>query len=78
MVNEEQVREIISEMVLLLITYAIELTTYQTMYEALSNWLVDAGSISTFAKCLSAWQALYLSKPKLRLNTQHPAGLWKK
>ncbi len=39
----EKVRELISEMVRLLITYEIELTAYQTIYNAANERLVDAG-----------------------------------
>jgi hypothetical protein len=41
--NEAKVRELIAEMVRLLITYEIELTTYQTVYEAVSNKIAEAG-----------------------------------
>jgi hypothetical protein len=41
--NEAKVRELISEMVRLLITYEIELTAYQTVYEAVSKKIVEAG-----------------------------------
>jgi len=41
--NEAKIRELISEMVRLLITYEIELTAYQTVYEAVSKKVEDAG-----------------------------------
>jgi hypothetical protein len=41
--NEAKVKELISEMVRLLITYEIELTTYQTVYEAVSKKAAEAG-----------------------------------
>jgi hypothetical protein len=41
--NEVKLRELIAEMVRLLITYEIELTTYQTVYEAVSRKVQEAG-----------------------------------
>jgi hypothetical protein len=41
--NEAKLRELIAEMVRLLITYEIELTTYQTVYEAVSRKVQEAG-----------------------------------
>jgi hypothetical protein len=41
--NEAKVRLLISEMIRLLTTYEIELTTYETVYEAVKSRLVDAG-----------------------------------
>jgi hypothetical protein len=40
--DKENIRELISEMVRLLITYEIELTAYQTVYNAVSDRLLDA------------------------------------
>jgi len=41
--NETKLRELIAEMVRLLITYEIELTTYETVYEAVSGKVQEAG-----------------------------------
>jgi hypothetical protein len=41
--NDERVRALISDMVRPLITYEIELTAYQTVYNAVSDRLLDAG-----------------------------------
>jgi hypothetical protein len=41
--EQEKVRELISDMVRLLITYEIELTAYQTVYTAVSDRLLAAG-----------------------------------
>jgi hypothetical protein len=41
--EQEKVRELISNMVRLLITYEIELTAYQTVFDAVSDRFLDAG-----------------------------------
>lgn len=43
MVDEKKLSQLIEEMVRLLITYEIELTSYQTVYDALGKSLADAG-----------------------------------
>jgi hypothetical protein len=43
MIDERKIRILIEEMVRLLITYEIELTTYQTVYDAVQGRLRDAG-----------------------------------
>ena len=50
--NEAKVRELISEMVRLLITYEIELTAYQTVYEAVSKKVEKAGFDVNLSKLL--------------------------
>ena len=50
--NEAKVRELISEMVRLLITYEIELTAYQTVYEAVSKKVEEAGFEVNLSKLL--------------------------
>jgi hypothetical protein len=61
-VNETKIRELISEMVRLLITYEIELTTYQTVYEAVSRKVIEAGldlDLQKLLKVVSTSPALY-------------------
>ena len=41
--SEAKIRELISEMVRLLITYEIELTAYQVVYEAVSKKVEECG-----------------------------------
>jgi len=50
--NEAKIRELISEMVRLLITYEIELTAYQTVYEAVSKKVEDAGLTVNLSRLL--------------------------
>jgi len=50
--NEAKVRELISEMLRLLITYEIELTAYQTVYEAVSKKVEEAGFDVNLSKLL--------------------------
>jgi hypothetical protein len=50
--NEAKIRELIHEMVRLLITYEIELTTYQTVYEAVSKKVEEAGFDVNLGKLL--------------------------
>jgi hypothetical protein len=50
--NEAKVRELISEMVRLLINYEIELTAYQTVYQAVSKKVEEAGVDVNLSKLL--------------------------
>lgn len=50
--NEAKVRELLSEMVRLLITYEIELTAYQTVYDAVSKKVEEAGFDVDLSKLL--------------------------
>jgi hypothetical protein len=50
--NEAKLRELISEMVRLLITYEIELFAYQTVYQAVSKKVEEAGVDVSLSKLL--------------------------
>jgi hypothetical protein len=50
--NEAKIKELIHEMVRLLITYEIELTAYQTVYDAVSKRVEEAGLDVNLSKLL--------------------------
>jgi hypothetical protein len=69
--NDAKLRDLISEMVRLLITYEIELAAYQTVYEAVSKKVEDAGfevNLSKLLRHVAGSQSLQAQKARLSMG----------